>query len=161
VLDAGDLLLVVMRWAHGLATIVWLGGGAYATLIQGRELRQLDDLGRGGAARAHDRRGLRAVGQCRDRRLHRQRRHPDVRSAGESGRDCRVRGDAGAEGRLALWMFGLAGGLGRRRRRAPSGPLAGVRRALGSPVALLWLGGIVVLLAAILKTLYESALRGG
>ena len=42
-MSAADLLLVAMRWAHGLATIVWLGGGAYATLIQGRELRELDD----------------------------------------------------------------------------------------------------------------------
>jgi uncharacterized membrane protein len=42
-MSAADLLLVAMRWAHGMATIVWLGGGAYATLIQGRELRQLED----------------------------------------------------------------------------------------------------------------------
>ena len=61
---------------------------------------------------------------------------------------------------LALWMFGIAQGLARRRRARPAtGRLAEVRRALGSPRTLLWLGTIVVLLAAILKTLYENALR--
>src|SRR5262245_36885132 len=42
-MNAADLLLVAMRWAHGMATIVWLGGGAYSALIQGRQLRQLED----------------------------------------------------------------------------------------------------------------------
>lgn len=160
-LDAGDLLLVVMRWAHGLATIVWLGGGAYATLIQGRELRQLDDLDV--AARLG-----RTTGAAFGRWVNAAIVVFIVSGVILTFDRLASRGATVGYGvtlalkvALALWMFGLAGGLGRRRRRAPSGPFAGMRRALGSPVALLWLGGIVVLLAAILKTLYESALRGG
>ena len=42
-MSATEVLLIAMRWAHGLATVVWLGGGAYATLIQGRRLRELAD----------------------------------------------------------------------------------------------------------------------
>ena len=28
-MSVGDLLIVALRWAHALAAIVWLGGGAY------------------------------------------------------------------------------------------------------------------------------------
>ncbi len=62
---------------------------------------------------------------------------------------------------LALWMFAIAQGLGRRRRvAAASGRWATLGQTLASPVALLWLGALVMLLAAILKTLYETQLAG-
>lgn len=159
-MDVGDLLLIVMRWAHGLATIIWLGGGAYAALIQGRELRHLAD--RGLAARIG-----RATGEAFGRWINAAIVVFIVSGVILTFDRLASRGATVAYGvtlglkvALALWMFGLAGGLRRRRGRTPSGPLAGVRRALGSPLALLWLGAIVVLLAAVLKTLYESALRG-
>jgi putative copper export protein len=61
---------------------------------------------------------------------------------------------------LALWMFAIAQALKRRRRvPQPTGRFAAVRRTLGSPRLLLWLGAVVVLLAAVLKALYEAALR--
>lgn len=160
-MDAGALLLIVMRWAHGLATIVWLGGGAYATLIQGRALRQLDD--RELAARLG-----RATGEAFGRWVNAAVVIFIVSGVILTFDRLASRGATVAYGvtlglkvALAVWMFGLAGGLGRRRGRVPTGRLAGLRQALGSPLALLWLGAIVVLLAAVLKTLYENALRGG
>jgi hypothetical protein len=62
---------------------------------------------------------------------------------------------------LALWMFAIAQQLKRRGRSGPSrGRLGRLRWELGSPRLLLWLGAVVVLLAAVLKALYEAALRG-
>lgn len=160
-MSAGDILLIVMRWAHGLATIVWLGGGAYATLIQGRQLRQLADrelaaqLGR--ATGTDFRRWVNAamivfivsgVILTFDRLANR-------------GATVQYGIVLAVKVALAFWMFGIAQGLGRRRRgRTGTGRVATLRRTLGSPRTLLWLGAIVVLLAAILKTLYENALRG-
>jgi len=159
----GELLLIVMRWAHGLATIVWLGGGAYATLIQGRQLRELDDRAVaaqiGAATGAEFGRWVNAamivfivsgVVLTFDR----------LSSRGATVQYGIV---LALKVALALWMFGIVQGFGARRRGSrgvTTGRVAAVRGALGSPRTLLWLGAIVVLLAAILKTLYENALRG-
>lgn len=160
-MGAGEILLIVMRWAHGLATIIWLGGGAYTVLIQERQLRQLADrelavqLGR--ATGAVFRRWTTAamivfiisgVILTFDRLANR-------------GATVQYGIVLALKVALALWMFGIAQGLGRRRRgQGRTGRTATLRRTLGSPEMLLWLGVIVVLLAAILKTLYEQALRG-
>jgi uncharacterized membrane protein len=159
----GELLLIAMRWAHGLATIVWLGGGAYATLIQGPQLRQLDD--RATAARISAATGaefgrwvdvamivfvVSGVVLTFDR----------LSSRGATTQYGIV---LALKVALALWMFGIVQGFGARRRgrlRPSPGRVSAVRGAIGSPRAVLWLGAIVVLLAAILKTLYENALRG-
>lgn len=159
----GELLLIVMRWAHGLATIVWLGGGAYATLIQGQQLRELDDRAvaaqLGAATGAEFGRWVNAamivfiisgVVLTFDR----------LSSRGATVQYGVV---LALKVALALWMFGIVQGFGARRRgrlRVTPGRVAAVRGALGSPRTLLWLGAIVVLLAAVLKTLYENALRG-
>ena len=159
----GELLLIVMRWAHGLATIVWLGGGAYATLIQGRQLRELDVRAVaawvGAATGAEFGRWVDAamivfivsgVVLTFDR----------LSSRGATVQYGVV---LALKVALALWMFGIVQGFGARRRgrlRVTPGRVAAVRGALGSPRTLLWLGAIVVLLAAVLKTLYENALRG-
>lgn len=158
-----ELLLIVMRWAHGLATIVWLGGGAYATLIQGGQLRELDNRAvaaqLGAATGAEFGRWVNAamivfivsgVVLTFDR----------LSSRGATVQYGIV---LALKVALALWMFGIVQGFGARRRgrlRVTPGRVAALRGALGSPRTLLWLGAIVVLLAAILKTLYENALRG-
>lgn len=148
-----------MRWAHGLATIVWLGGGAYATLIQGRSLRDLDD--EAVAARL-----ARATGEAFGRWVNAATIVFIVSGVILTFDRLASRGATVQYGvtlalkvALAIWMFGIAQGLRRRRRGRPAtGRLAEARRALSSPRALLWLGAIVVLLAAVLKTLYEKAL---
>ncbi len=159
----GELLLIAMRWAHGLATIVWLGGGAYATLIQGRQLRELDD--REVAARIGA-----ATGAEFGRWLNAATVVFIVSGVILTFDRLSSRGATVQYGivlalkvTLALWMFGIVQGFGARRRgrlQVTPGRVAAVRGALGSPRTLLWLGAIVVLLAAILKTLYENALRG-
>jgi len=159
----GELLLILMRWAHGLATIVWLGGGAYATLIQGRQLRELDD--RAMAARVGA-----ATGAEFGRWVNAAMIVFIVSGVVLTFDRLSSRGATVQYGivlalkvALALWMFGIVQGFGTRRRgrlRVTPSRVAAVRGALGSPRTLLWLGAIVVLLAAILKTLYETALRG-
>src|SRR3954451_25350185 len=159
-MSAADLLLVVMRWAHGLATIVWLGGGAYSTLIQGRQLRKLEDQAT--AAEIG-----RATGWEFGRWVNAATIVFIVSGVILTVDRLASRGATVQYGivlalkvGLALWMFGIAQGLARRRRVRPAtGRLGGGRRALGSPRTLLWLGAIVVLLSSKQKTAYEIALR--
>lgn len=158
-MGAGDLLLLIMRWAHSLATIVWLGGGAYSTLIQRRELAQLADAEQ--AAQFN-----RATGARFGRWLNAAMIVFIVSGVILTADRLTSRGATVAYGvtlvlkiALVLWMFGLARRFG-QRRVVPTGPFANLRRQLGSPQALLWLGAVIVLLAAVLKTLYELALQG-
>lgn len=159
-MTAAQLLLIAMRWAHGLATVVWLGGGAYATLILGRQLREGEEAAT--AAR---------IGRATGAEFGRWVRGATVVfiASGVILTFDRLasRGATTAYGvvlalkvALALWMFAIAQGLGRRRARGDAGRWGRRLRALGSPNLLLWLGAIVVLLAAILKTLYELQLSG-
>jgi uncharacterized membrane protein len=155
---ANDLLLIAIRWAHALATVVWLGGGAYATLILGRQLREEE---RATAARIG-----RATGAEFGRWLRGATVVFIVTGVILTVDRLSSRGATTAYGivlavkiALALWMFAIAQSIGRRRRAKPAtGRWAEALRALGSPQLLLWLGAIVVLLAAILKTLYEAQL---
>ncbi len=159
-MTAADLLLIAMRWAHALATIVWLGGGAYATLIQGRQLGELDD--RAVAARL-----TRATGEAFERWVNAATVVFIVSGVILTFDRLASRGATVQYGvtlslkvALAVWMFGIAQGLRRRRRgRVAPGRSVELRRALGSPRALLWLGALVVLLSAVLKMIYEKALR--
>ena len=153
-----EALLIAMRWAHALATVVWLGGGAYATLILGRQLRDEDE--------ATATRIGRATGAEFGRWLRGATVVFVVSGAILTFDRLASRGATTAYGvvlavkvALALWMFAVAQGIGRRhRQRQSSGRWTDLLRALGSPQTLLWLGAIVVLLAAILKTLYEIQL---
>jgi len=157
-MSASEVLLIAIRWAHALATVVWLGGGAYATLILGRQLREEDEAT---AARIG-----RATGAEFGRWLRGATVVFVVTGVILTADRLSSRGATTAYGivlavkvALALWMFAIAQSLGRRRRTKPvSGRWAELVRTLGSPQMLLWLGAIVVLLAAILKTLYEAQL---
>ena len=156
-MSAQEVLLIAIRWAHSLATVVWLGGGAYATLIQQRAVREEADeptaLRIGRATGAEFGRWVRAAtivfivtGIILT-----------VDRLANSGATVAYGVVLAIKIALALWMFAIAQSLGRRgRARAVTGRLAALARTLGSPQTLLWLGAIVVLLAAILKTLYEG-----
>lgn len=152
--------MVAMRWAHALATIGWLGGGAYAMFILGPQLREADD------------RPL--VERLREGTGREFKRWVDVSIAvlivsgvlltfhRLAGRGASVTYGIVLAFKVgfALWMFGIAQGLtGRRRPRPAAGRLGAWRAALGSPRLLFWLGLTVVLLAAVLQALYEAALR--
>ncbi len=160
-MTGGQLLLILMRWAHGLATVVWLGGGVYAVLILRPQLREAADeatamwLGRAtGVEFARWVKGATVVFIVTGVILTFDR----LASRGATVQYGIV---LAVKVALALWMFAIAQGLGRRRRvSAESGRWATIRQTLASPVALLWLGALVMLLAAILKTLYETQLAG-
>ncbi|MDP9373733.1 MAG: hypothetical protein M3Q65_15030 [Chloroflexota bacterium] len=160
----GEWLIVALRWAHALAAIVWLGGGAYATLILGPRLREAGD-----PATAERLRG--ATGREFGRWVNASIVVFVVSGvlltfARLAGRGATVEYGIvlALKVGLALWMFGIAQGLRERRRPRKKGASAGrfgrLRRALGSPRVLLWLGAIVVLLSAVLEAIYEAALRG-
>jgi uncharacterized membrane protein len=157
----GDVLVVAMRWVHALAAIVWLGGGAYMTFVLGPQLRALDDREvaarlRAGLGREFGRWVNAAIGVfivsgvvLTFERL--------------SGPGATVAYGVvlAVKVGLAFWMFAIAQRLNRLRPRSrPDGRLAALRWQLGSPRLLLWLGAIVVLLAAVLKVLYDAALGG-
>lgn len=158
-MSASDILLVAIRWAHSLATVVWLGGGAYATLILQRQLREREDeataarIGRAtGADFGRWVRGATVVFVVTGGILTFDR-------LASRGATIEYGVVLAVKVALALWMFAIAQGLGRRSRARPAnGRLARLARTLGSPQALLWIGAIIVLLAAILKTLYEAQL---
>jgi len=153
-----EALLIAIRWAHALATVVWLGGGAYATLILGRQLRDEDEatatrIGRAtGAEFGRWLRGATVIFVVSGVIL-------TVDRLSSRGATTAYGVVLAVKVALALWMFAIAQSLGRRRRAKPAtGRWAALVRTLGSPQMLLWLGAIVVLLAAILTTLYEAKL---
>ncbi len=158
-MDAGTLLMIVVRWAHSLATIVWLGGAAYQLLIQARAVEQLAP---DAAAEFNRATGLRFRQWLNGAMVVFIVSGVILTFERLASRGATIQYGIvlGVKVALVLWIFGLAQGLGRRRRTVPQGRFAGIRQQLGSPQALLWLGVIVVLLAAVLKTIYEQALRG-
>lgn len=155
----GDLLIVVLRWAHGLAAIVWLGGGLYSTLVLGPHLQALGDAV--------------AVSRLRTAVGREFARLVDLSTVvfivsgvvltfdrlSSQGATVTYGIVLAVKVALALWMFGIAQGLKRRRRSAQGQGQGAIRQTLGSPRLLLWLGALVVLLAAVLQVLYEATLR--
>lgn len=62
---------------------------------------------------------------------------------------------------LSLWMFWLAGRIGKPSARASTGPLARLRGAwwLRPQYLILWLGTTIYLLSVVLRVLFEQTLR--
>lgn len=158
--SAGTLLIVLMRWAHALAAIVWLGGGVYASMVLRPRLQALQasdaerlqvDIRRDFARFVN---GAMAVFVVSGVLLTFDR----LSGRGATPAYAIVLAFKVA---LAVWMFAITQrlqrrGLGSVRR----GRIASFWWRVSSPRTLLWLGAAVVLLAALLKALYERALLG-
>lgn len=159
-MSAGTVLIVLMRWAHALAAIVWLGGGVYATMVLAPRLRVLRSVESNELREATARDFGRIVNVAMAVFVLSGVLLTFDRLSGR-GATPMYGVVLAIKVALALWMFAIA----QRLQRRVATPRARGRAAtlwwrLSSPRLLLWLGAIVVLLAAILKVLYERALVG-
>ena len=165
-MTGGDLFLVVVRWIHVVAAAAWVGGSIFYLFVLRPALRRSPEAGRKiNEATAAEFGTL--VDTCifvilatgvilTFNRL----------TAGVTGPSYGL--VLAAKIALSVWMFILA--RGRRRRTAlldmyrqnpdpPSGRFRKILSALSSYNTIAILGVIVLLLADLLNTLYEVAIR--
>ena len=157
-MDAQDIIMLVIRWAHALAAVVWIGGSLFMLLAGRPAMRSLRrDLGESG--------GL--VGRALAVEF-----RPVVTTAiavlivsGVILTVDRLTSQAAgiaytavliAKIALAVYAFGVALLLPRRRGRRTGGILG----ALLGPVALTIAGVVVIGLADVLTWLFERGLAG-
>ena len=165
-----DIILLIIRWAHALAAVTWIGGSLFLLFAGRPALRSADTGGLVGRALAAEFRPIvaTAIGV--------------LIVTGVILAVSRLTSDAASIGYtavlvvkivLAMYAFGIAWLLPRRRRRRPSPRPAdggilrqaqdervGVRAALTSPTALTVVGVIVIGLADVLGWLFERGLAG-
>jgi uncharacterized membrane protein len=165
-MTGGDLFLVVVRWIHVVAAAAWVGGSIFYLFVLRPALRRTPEAGRKiNEATAAEFGAL--VDTCifvilatgvvlTFNRL----------TAGVTGPSYGL--VLAAKIALSVWMFILA--RGRRRRTAlldmyrqnpdpPSGRFRKILSALSGYNTIAILGVIVLLLADLLNTLYEVAIR--
>lgn len=158
-----DVILLIIRWAHALAAVTWIGGSLFLLLAARPALRSLrDEIGDAGGLLG------RALGA---------EFRPIVLTAiavlivtGVILTVDRLTSDAAgvaytavlvAKILLAAYAFAVAWLLPRRGRPAPNGGIGGrLVAALGGPVALTVAGVIVIGLADALTWLFERGLIG-
>ena len=152
-MDVLAIILLLIRWAHALAAVAWIGGSLFMLLAARPALRNADPQGLVGRALAVEFR-------------------PVVTTAiavlivsGVILTVDRLTSDAAgiaytavlvAKIVLAVYAFGVAWLLPRRREQR----VGGIRRALAGPVALTVVGIIVIGLADVLTWLFERGLVG-
>ncbi|MCY4415814.1 MAG: hypothetical protein OXE87_05830 [Chloroflexi bacterium] len=152
-MDVLGIILLLIRWAHALAAVAWIGGSLFMLLAARPALRNADPQGLVGRALAVEFR-------------------PVVTTAiavlivsGVILTVDRLTSDAAgiaytavlvAKIVLAVYAFGVAWLLPRRREQRAGG----IRRALAGPVALTVVGIIVIGLADVLTWLFERGLVG-
>ena len=152
-MDVLAIILLIIRWAHALAAVAWIGGSLFMLLAARPALRNTDPQGLVGRALAVEFR-------------------PVVTTAiavlivsGVILTVDRLTSDAAgfaytavlvAKIVLAVYAFGVAWLLPRRREQRTGG----IRRALAGPVALTVVGIIVIGLADVLTWLFERGLVG-
>lgn len=157
-MDVLDIILLIIRWAHALAAVVWIGGSLFMLLAGRPALRSL----RNGAG---DTDGL--VGRALATEF-----RPMVATAigvlivsGVMLTVDRLTSDAAgiaytavlvAKIVLAVYAFAIAWLLPRRGGRR----VGGVRKALLGPVTLTIIGVVVIGLADVLTWLFERGLVG-
>ena len=152
-MDVLDIILLVIRWAHALAAVVWIGGSLFMLLAGRPALRTADTGGLVGRALAAEFRPIVvtaiAVLIVSGVILTVDRLTSDA--AGMAYTTVLV-----AKILLAVYAFVVAWLLPRRRDR-PNGGMAG---AFAGPAALTIAGVLVIGLADVLTWLFEKGLVG-
>ncbi len=157
-MDALDIILLIIRWAHALAAVVWIGGSLFLLLAGRPALRLLrneigDSSGLVGRALAVEFRPIVATAIA------------VLIVSGVILTVDRLTSEAAgiaytavliAKIVLAIYAFSIAWLLPRRRQQRAGG----IRGALLGPVALTIIGVIVIGLADVLTWLFERGLVG-
>ena len=151
--DVLGIILLIIRWAHALAAVVWIGGSLFMLLAGRPALRSTDPTGLVGRALAAEFRPIVvtaiAVLIITGVILTVDRLTSDA--AGVAYTIVLV-----AKILLAVYAFVVAWLLPRRRER----PSAGPGRAMTGPAALTIAGVVVIGLADVLTWLFERGLAG-
>ena len=152
-MDVLDIILLIIRWAHALAAVVWIGGSLFMLLAGRPALRNADAEGLVGRALAVEFRPMvtTAIAVLIVSGVILTVDRLTSEAAGIAYTAVLV-----AKIVLAVYAFGIAWALP-RRRGAPSGRLRG---ALAGPLALTIAGVIVIGLADVLTWLFERGLMG-
>ena len=152
-MDVLGIILLVIRWAHALAAVVWIGGSLFMLLAGRPALRTADSGGLVGRALAAEFRPIVvtaiAVLIVSGVILTADRLTSDA--AGMAYTAVLV-----AKILLAVYAFIVAWLLPRRRDR----PTSGISGAMTGPVALTIAGVLVIGLADVLTWLFEKGLAG-
>ena len=157
-MDVLDIILLIIRWAHALAAVVWIGGSLFLLLAGRPALRSLrseigDSSGLVGRALAAEFRPIVATAIA------------VLIVSGVILTVDRLTSEAAgiaytavlvAKIVLAVYAFGIAWLLPRRRDQRAGG----IRGALLGPVTLTIIGVIVIGLADVLTWLFERGLVG-
>ena len=176
-MDVADIILLVIRWAHALAAVVWIGGSLFMLLAARPALRSLRDETGDGDDGGDDAVGL--LGRALSAEF-----RPMVLTAigvlivsGVVLTVDRLTSDAAglaytvvlvAKIALAVYAFAIAWRLPRRvrpssrpsLRPAPRGRGSRLLAGLSGPTALTVVGVIVIGLADVLTWLFERGLIG-
>ncbi len=148
-----DAILLVIRWAHALAAVTWIGGSLFMLLAARPALQNADADGLVGRALAAEFRPIVvtaiAVLIVTGVILTVDRLTSDAAGIAYTG-------VLVAKIVLAVYAFAVAWLLPRRRRN----DRAGIGRALSGPAALTIVGVIVIGLADVLAWLFERGLIG-
>lgn len=154
-MDALDVILLVIRWAHALAAVVWIGGSLFMLLAGRPALRKADPQGPVGRALAVEFRPIVATAIA------------VLIVSGVILTVDRLTSEAAgiaytavlvAKIVLAVYAFGIAWLLPRSRGRVRQ--TGRIRGALLGPVALTIIGVLVIGLADVLTWLFERGLVG-
>ena len=152
-MDVLDIILLIIRWAHALAAVVWIGGSLFMLLAGRPALRSSDPDGLVGRALATEFRPIVATAIA------------VLIVSGVILTVDRLTSEAAgiaytvalaAKIALAVYAFGIAWALPRRRGQR----VDGLRGALSGPVTLTIIGVLVIGLADVLTWLYERGLVG-
>ena len=152
-MDVLGIILLIIRWAHALAAVVWIGGSLFMLLAGRPALRKVDSEGLVGRALAVEFRPIVATAIA------------ILIISGVILTVDRLTSDAAsmaytvvlvAKIVLAVYAFGVAWLLPRRRAQRAGG----IRGALAGPTVLTIVGVIVIGLADVLTWLFERGLMG-
>ena len=148
-----DAILLVIRWAHALAAVTWIGGSLFMLLAGRPALRSVSPDGLVGRALAAEFRPI-VVTAIAVLIVTGVMLTVDRLTSEAAG--IAYTGVLVAKIALAVYAFAVAWMLPRRRGNATSG----IGRALSGPVALTIAGVIVIGLADVLAWLFERGLIG-